>query len=515
LDFALQTLLSKILSGTSPTNTIRGWSVVLLLIHPIVRFGLFGKSLSSIVLKTINELWRHFLDEYDTIAHADKGSFSIIELRRKVGQIEWGVRFWLDTGFASIVELFATLYLTFYTFIQSGSMWLLFALVFADGIIYLFVKRRLDARMLQIHRDGQDQCDVLVEKLRLELPKLEWRSKSVDNVMPMIQQYNEIETTFAKTRTQQVGFGTLVAQLSMAVIMIFVDSNLVGLLSVTTMFTSIVLSLFNLINNNVYFEDDLARLTEKFAAVEKKPRSMILPLPDSLDVTNCEINKGKFSLVLHGELSLVAGMKILITGPSGGGKTTFLGALFGLEKGVTLSEGLPENYFGHVAQMYQSIKENLQVENLSIRQVFNDEKSDVLIEQCLFLSQAGKWIDRKKNAVESYHDENLDSKDVLITVNESYLDKKIGRLSGGEKTRLAIAMILYELEITGKQILILDEPEQGSDPPIAYNIIKSIVGAYPDRIIIVISHLEQIRFVHGVVWDKFIHVDNGVVEVSD
>jgi ABC-type transport system involved in cytochrome bd biosynthesis fused ATPase/permease subunit len=48
--------------------------------------------------------------------------------------------------------------------------------------------------------------------------------------------------------------------------------------------------------------------------------------------------------------------------------------------------------------------------------------------------------------------------------------------------------------------LILDEPEQGSDPEIAYNIIDNIFKKFPEKMIIVISHLELIHIKYK--WDN-------------
>jgi ABC-type transport system involved in cytochrome bd biosynthesis fused ATPase/permease subunit len=67
------------------------------------------------------------------------------------------------------------------------------------------------------------------------------------------------------------------------------------------------------------------------------------------------------------------------------------------------------------------------------------------------------------------------------------LDQPIAnRISGGEKRRLAIASQLVTITDTTR-VIILDEPEQGCDPPLA-----RIHEAYPTHCIIVISHLERI-----------------------
>ena len=62
-------------------------------------------------------------------------------------------------------------------------------------------------------------------------------------------------------------------------------------------------------------------------------------------------------------------------------------------------------------------------------------------------------------------------------------------------------------------ILILDEPEQGSDADVGYKIIGNIMSKFPDVTIIVISHLEQIQDKYH--WDQWFNVEDGVVSRVD
>jgi ABC-type ATPase involved in cell division len=91
------------------------------------------------------------------------------------------------------------------------------------------------------------------------------------------------------------------------------------------------------------------------------------------------------------------------------------------------------------------------------------------------------------------------------------------RHSGGEKSRLMIAILVYRLirliqEDEGKhRMFVLDEPEQGIDPPMAYEILNAIKKRFPSTTIFVISHLEKI---HKIGWDNVLFVEKGEISLN-
>src|SRR5207247_7434585 len=96
----------------------------------------------------------------------------------------------------------------------------------------------------------------------------------------------------------------------------------------------------------------------------------------------------------------------------------------------------------------------------------------------------------------------------MITNKKSFASNNVldieidNKISGGETTRLALSTKIYTLIKNNKQILILDEPEQGCDPSQAYEVIGSILKTFPKKTIIIISHLESIHEKYQ--WNKII-----------
>jgi ABC-type transport system involved in cytochrome bd biosynthesis fused ATPase/permease subunit len=206
-----------------------------------------------------------------------------------------------------------------------------------------------------------------------------------------------------------------------------------------------------------------------------------LPLPLYFEIVDLAVIENGIELKFGDNikvLKLYKKEKYLIRGASGHGKTTFINSLLGKYNGLYCKYGKPENFFHHYVEMHQNIKEYLPTSKVTIRQLFNNEPDDNVIIEFINLCEISDWIEYIKDL------------DVFI----------LNRISGGQKTRLAIARQLYILWKMDKAILILDEPEQGSDPEIAYNIIDNIFKKFPEKMIIVISHLELIHIKYK--WDN-------------
>jgi len=86
-------------------------------------------------------------------------------------------------------------------------------------------------------------------------------------------------------------------------------------------------------------------------------------------------------------------------------------------------------------------------------------------------------------------------------------------VSGGEKQRLCIAIQLFRIINTNNQYIIMDEPEQGSDPKLAYEMIYKIMEHFKDKCFIIVSHLENIKNTsyYEYKWDQTLTIENGIV----
>ncbi len=173
--------------------------------------------------------------------------------------------------------------------------------------------------------------------------------------------------------------------------------------------------------------------------------------------------------------------RIAIVGKNGSGKSTFLHLLLGREKpdSGTIKRG--DFKIGYFDQH---------------REMLDDDKN--LIET--FCPYGGDRVDVQGKNMHVYGY----LKNFLFP--KEYLDKKIGVLSGGEKNRVALAL-LFTKKV---DCLILDEPTNDLDIP-TINILEEYLLNFPGALIFV-SHDRY--FVDKIAKKLFIFKGKGIVEES-
>ncbi|GAB2886749.1 ABC-F family ATP-binding cassette domain-containing protein [Streptomyces deserti] len=156
--------------------------------------------------------------------------------------------------------------------------------------------------------------------------------------------------------------------------------------------------------------------------------------------------------VLRGvDLAVDRGSRLVVLGPNGAGKTTLLRILAGRDTPdsgrVVHGHGLRLGYF---AQEHDTLEAGLTV--------------------------------RQQLAAAAPHLTDSEVRHVLgsFLFSGDDADKPVGVLSGGEKTRLALAGLVH----SGANVLLLDEPTNNLDPASRTEVLGA-VGTYPGAIVMV------------------------------
>jgi ATPase subunit of ABC transporter with duplicated ATPase domains len=164
---------------------------------------------------------------------------------------------------------------------------------------------------------------------------------------------------------------------------------------------------------------------------------------------------GSLEIFTSVDLAIDRGSKVVVLGLNGAGKTTLLRILAGVDTPDTgqiePGHGLRVGYY---AQEHETI----------------DVKRTVLQNMLSASPQLGETEARK--VLGSF----------LFTGDDGH--KQAGVLSGGEKTRLALAMIV----VSGANVLLLDEPTNNLDPASREEILGAL-AAYEGAVVLV-SHDE-------------------------
>ena len=201
--------------------------------------------------------------------------------------------------------------------------------------------------------------------------------------------------------------------------------------------------------------------------------------------------------------------KILLRGESGIGKTVLVNSLQGLIPGANfkgISLGLEsvsdsdieygqihtklnlKNFESRWEYMNQQTRETIPMSGLSLRQMLEDESNNEKIQKLVEIT-----LLRNK-------------------FNPSNYDEPMEGLSGGERMRLSILYTLWNIDNENKQILILDEPEQGLDEDIRVKIIENIIKFISKPILIIYhgSKLDLLQLSFTKVWEfkkEFVDID--------
>ncbi len=199
------------------------------------------------------------------------------------------------------------------------------------------------------------------------------------------------------------------------------------------------------------------------------------------EVENLGITLGEKKLIENFSARILQKDVIAIVGPNGSGKSTLLKALLGRLKPTSGVIKQGEFTIGYFDQH---------------REMLDDSKD--LIET--FCPNGGDRVDVQGHNMHVYGY----LKNFLFP--REFLDKKVGILSGGEKNRVALAL-LFTKKV---DILILDEPTNDLDIP-TINILEEKLTNFPGAVIIV-SHDRY--FVDKIAKKLFIFKGDGQIEES-
>jgi ABC-type polar amino acid transport system ATPase subunit len=163
--------------------------------------------------------------------------------------------------------------------------------------------------------------------------------------------------------------------------------------------------------------------------------------------------------------------RLLIVGPSGGGKTTLLRCLNKLEIPDSGNVYLNGKNFKDLDDKYIRNKVGMVFQNYNLFPHLSAKRNVTLAPKLLKLGTDADIEEKAENLLEIVH---------ILNKKDDYPKN----LSGGEKQRVAIARTLA----TNPDILLFDEPTSALDPEVVKDFIELLKELSKTKTIIVVSH---------------------------
>lgn len=181
-------------------------------------------------------------------------------------------------------------------------------------------------------------------------------------------------------------------------------------------------------------------------------------LPETLNIVDVKVRRGDYLISCEKNISIQQGNQILIKGPSGSGKSSFLDAVMGYIPGIVLENGENIRAYSHQIVCHLQNAQSITLSSICIKDVFRSDDINAIREVLdLFFKK-----------------EELDLVLKNISADKPYSTFIEGKMSGGQKTRFFLASTLFKAIQKKAKIVFLDEPEQGQDPDLQIDSFREL-----------------------------------------
>jgi ABC-type multidrug transport system fused ATPase/permease subunit len=491
VDNKLMFLLVIILSES--TSLITTWAIVtkhywLIITSPILAgiISLFVQNYNIKLHNVIRHKWKQIVfTHFNSMSFTSRRKIEIKDFTNQVNRTANTLIDIITWMFPTIIRLIFILTNCLIAFYVSGNTFYIIMLPILFSLYYWFRMSIKQKTLTELRKTKKDIEKVIRPLFSWNLHLFQYRNRTVHEILKIeepIIQADMMHLLGWCAISRELGFFT---ELISGISLYCISSNFSDILVnkvIFNQFTNSISNIGNLTNSITKNMKDFDSFIDIINSSDSSPIQEQYNIEFSLSINSfITLSQGTKEFKLHAShLTIDCHDKILLRGESGIGKTQLVNSLQGLIPGTLFnSKYEPKQYESKWQYMNQQTRETIPSYGLTIRQMLEDEPDNYKI---MYLVNIVLLDDKF----------NIDN-----------LDEAMDSLSGGERMRLSILYTLWDLEKRNKQILILDEPEQGLDEDIRVKIMNNILVNIKKPILVIYhgSKLDLLQLSFTKVWN--------------
>lgn len=491
VDNKLLFILVIILSES--TSLIITWALItkrywLIISSPILIsiINLFAQNYNIKLHYVITNKWKNivFKHFYD-MSYTSRKKIDMNDFKNQVEHTGFALINIITWAFPSLTRLLVILTSCLITFYVNGKAYFIIILPILCTLYYWFRMSIKQKTLTELRKTKKDIEKVIRPLFLWNLHLFQNRSRTVTETLniqaPIIKADMMYSLGWYSINRELGFFAELISGISLYCISTSFSDFLVNKV-IFNQFTNSISNIGNLTNTIANNMKDFDRFIDIINSFESSPMLKQYDFIFYLSInSSIKLYQGTRKFTLYAShLTIYKHDKILLRGESGIGKTQLVNSLQGLIPGTLFnSKYEPKQYESKWQYMNQQTRETIPSSGLTIRQMLEDEQNNQKI----------------MNLV------NIVLLEDKFNINN--LDETMDSLSGGERMRLSILYTLWDFDTRNKQILILDEPEQGLDENIRVKIMNNILRSIKKPILVIYhgSKLDLLQLSFTKVWN--------------
>lgn len=486
--------------------------------------------IEPIIIKLNNSIqikfYKYYTYQYNKLTYECKNNKMHSQFIENIRNAYFAITNVIDWGLNQTISLFLSFTSVFITFSKKGLKIHLLVFLSFYSLFYYFVFKKKQKNYNKIQRELQDKKSQNNAKEHLYSIPFQYEEIDVEQMINIKKSTLDSQMIISQSWNNLLIINDSVIEF-ISIILIYVCSTdvMTFMLIVISMnkLSGSIQGLNNFMTQYQRFNNDFNNFYNFwYDDLQFKNNYVKLYIKEqNIELNNIEIIRGNDYTIKKDSslesIKFLPNSKVLIQGPSGHGKSSFLKAFFGLLKSskVEFSYGSGIQYYHSVSEYFQEIKEKMPSSKVSLRDYFKGETNNDIIKEYLLYAWNQDEYDRIIDSIKNNKTNNNSESELLITIDPIHeYDLLINeKLSGGQKSRLILWTRGYNTDKSNKEIIILDEPCPDVDFNNYVDNLNRFYLKYSKYTIFLVSHLcECKKKALKINFDIELWIENGLIK---